>query len=87
MNDKFLVDIPVADQVEHMTVEDIWNKWVADGVDPDEDHVVVEVIHEDAVKVLARGNLYECLIAASKVDTPTRFYPASEFDDEAKKLH
>lgn len=89
MNDKFSVDIPVKDQVKDMTVQEIWEKWVEDGVDPDEEHVVVEVIHEVAVRVLFRGNLYECLVAASEVPEggETRFYPATEFDEEAKKLH
>ncbi len=88
MSDKFQVEIPLADQVENQTVEDIWNRWVSQGVDPDEEHVVVEVVHEEIVRVIARGNLYECLVAASKVaGAATRFYPAREFDEDAKKLH
>ena len=88
MSNKFQVEIPLADQVENQTVEDIWNRWVSQGVDPDEEHVVVEVVHEEIVSVIARGNLYECLVAASKVaGAATRFYPAREFDEDAKKLH
>ena len=79
-----------AHQGENRSVQDWWDYLVGEGVDPDEEHVVAEVVYKDEshsqLKVLAKGNLMECLVAASYSEGPTKIMTSEDFAESVSHL-
>ena len=92
-DDKMVIDLTVLStaSVQEVTVQEWWDELVDSGVDPEEDHIAVTDVHieenEVVVRELARGNLMECLVAASKVETFVRVLPMSRYDEVARELN
>ncbi len=79
-----------AHHAENRTVQDWWDYLVEEGVDPEEEHVAAEVVYKDEgysqLKVLKKGNLMECLIAASYSEGETKIMTLQDFAETVNKL-
>lgn len=77
---------------QQMSIGEWWDYLVGDlGVDPDGDHVAAIELgasgEEIVLGVLTRGDLRECLLAASDAGKMVHIMPAEEFEEAAAKLH
>lgn len=85
MNDSSIIDLTVltTTQVHEVSVQEWWDTLVDEGIDPDEDHIALVDIESGEGKALvqeiARGNLMECIIAASKTDQFTHIMPLERY--------
>lgn len=92
-DNKKVIDLTLfeTNEVENVTVQKWWDSLVEAGVDPDEHHVAVTEIHSEdgsaVVQELAQGNLMECIVAASKVDTYVHIFPMSRYAEVSKELN
>jgi len=77
---------------EQMSVGEWWDYLVGElGIDPDDEHVAaveLDASGQDLVlEVLVRGNLRDCLLAASETEEMVHIMPAEEFEQASVKLH